>query len=345
MQRCEFISLLGGAAAGWPLMARAQQTPARRRVGILMPYLPTDNEYRQRVDALQLELQRLGWTRGRNIEFDERWTTNNLDLVRANAANLVELKPDVIVAIGGRVIPVLMQLTQTIPIVIPGTADPVGRKLIESLARPGGNVTGFATIEFSVIGKCLDTLKQMAPETSRVAIVYDPDDPAAEHFREQFEAAAPHLSIQPSAALIHGIADIEREIGALGRLPGSGAFFAPDITTAALRDQVTEIVARHRVPAIYTDRIFVASGGLASYDANRTEMFRQTASYVDRVLRGEKPAELPFQQPTEYQLSLNLKAAKALGLAVPFSLVASADEVIEGRCEDMLAGARTDRVG
>jgi putative tryptophan/tyrosine transport system substrate-binding protein len=329
MNRRDLITLIGGAAA-WPVAARAQQkTSGLRRVGILMPYLPTDTGWQQRVGALRQELQKLGWTRGSNIEFDERWTTDNLDLVRANAANLVELKPDAIVAIGGRVIPVLMQLTRTIPIVIPGAADPVGLKYIESLARPGGNVTGFATLEFSVIGKVLATLKQMAPETSRIAIVYNPDNPAAVQFRNQFEISAPQLSIQPSAAIIHGIADIEREIGTLGQQANSGAFFAPDITTAALRDQVTEIVAHHRVPAIYTDRIFVASGGLASYDANRTEIFRRTASYVDRVLRGEKPAELPFQQPTEYQLSINLKTAKALGLTVPLPLLASADEVIE----------------
>jgi putative ABC transport system substrate-binding protein len=329
MRRREFIALLGGAVTALPLTAHAQQTSALRRVGILMPYLPTDTEWRQRVDALQQELQKLGWTRGRNIEFDERWTTDNLDLVRANGANLVELKPDVIVAIGGRVVPVLMRLTSTIPIILPGAADPVGLKYAQSLARPGGNVTGFTTLEFSVLGKDLETLKQMAPQTSRVWIVYNPDNPAAVQFRNQFESAASSLSIQPGAALIHGLADIEREIGALGRQPGSGAFFAPDITTAALRNEVTEIVERHRVPAIYTDRIFVESGGLASYDANRTEIFRRTASYVDRVLRGEKPAELPFQQPTEYQLSLNLKAAKALNLIIPPGLLAIADEVIE----------------
>jgi ABC-type uncharacterized transport system substrate-binding protein len=328
MQRRDFIRLLGGAAA-WPLAARAQQPDRVRRVGILMPYLPTDTEMQRRVSALRQELQKSGWTRGRNIEFDERWTTDNLDLVRANAANLVELKPDAIVAQGARVIPVLMQLTRTIPILITGTSDPVGFKYIESLARPGGNVTGFALMEISVIGKILSLLKQIAPDTSRVAIVYNPDNLAAQPFRNQFESSAPQLSIQPSAAAIHGIADIEREIAALGRQPNTGAFFVPDVTTTALRDQITEIVARHRVPAIYADRIFVASGGLASYDADRIEIFRRTATYVDRVLRGEKPAELPFQQPTEYKLSLNLKAAKALGLTVPAALLATADEVIE----------------
>jgi putative tryptophan/tyrosine transport system substrate-binding protein len=328
IRRREFITLLGGAAS-WPLAARAQQAPRLRRVGILMPFPPSDSEWQSRVGALRQELQRLGWTPGGNIEFDERWTTDNMDLVRANAANLVELKPDAIVAVGGRVIPVLMQLTRTVPIILPGAVDAVGEGFIEGLARPGGNVTGFATMEFSVFGKILDTLKQLAPATSRVAMIYNPDNPSTVQFRRLFESFALPLSVQPIIAPIHGIADVERAIEALAKQPNGGVFFPPDFTTVALRDQVTAIVARLRVPAIYTDRVFVTSGGLASYDADRIDIFRRTASYVDRILRGEKPGELSFQQPTKYQLTINLKTAKGLGLTVPLSLLSSADEVIE----------------
>jgi putative ABC transport system substrate-binding protein len=329
MRRRAFITLFGGAAATWPLAARAQQTTRLRRIGILMPYPPSDAVWQSRLGGLREELQRLGWTRGGNIEFDERWTTDNMDLVRANAANLVELKPDVIVALGGRVIPVLMQLTRTVPIVIPGSADAVGAGYIESLARPGGNVTGFATMEASVIGKILETLKQIAPATSRVAMIYNPDNPAAANFRRLFESFVLPLSVQPVFAPVHSIVDIERAIEAVAEQANGGAFFPPDITTLALRDQVTAVVARHRVPAIYTDRIFVTSGGLASYDSDRTDIFRRTASYVDRILRGEKAGDLPFQQPTKYQLTINLKTAKALGLTIPHALLDNADEVIE----------------
>ena len=219
-----------------------------------MPFSPSDKEMQDRVQALKEELQNRGWTAGADVEFDERWTTDNMDLVRANAANLVELKPDVIVALGGRVIPVLMQLTRTVPIIIPGSSDSRRAGYIKSLARPGGNVTGFATLELSVIGKILETLKQIAPGTSRVAMIYNPDNLAAINFRRPFESFALPLSIQPIIAPIHSIADIERAIEALAEQPNGGVFFPPDVTTFALRDQITAIVARHRVPAIYADR-------------------------------------------------------------------------------------------
>jgi putative ABC transport system substrate-binding protein len=327
MRRREFIAGLGAAA--WPLAARAQQPPRRRRIGILMPYPPSDAISQSRVGAFREELQRLGWTRGSNVEIDERWTTDNMDLVRANAANLVELKPDAIVATGARVIPVLMQLTRTIPIIIPGSSDAVGLGYIESLARPGGNVTGFANMEASVIGRILETLKQIAPETSRVAMIYNPDNLLAARLLPLFESLALNLALQPISAPIHNMADIEREIEVLAEQPNGGAFFPPDLTITALRGQITSIAAHYRLPAVYADRIFVASGGLASYDADRTDIFRRTASYVDRVLRGEKPGELPFQQPTRYQLTINLKTAKALGLTIPETLLAIADEVIQ----------------
>jgi len=218
VKRRTFITGLGTTAA-WPLVAGAQQPPPLRRIGILMPYPPRDAISQSRVGALREELQRLGWTRGGNIEIDERWTTDNMDLVRASAANLVELKPDVIVAVGARVIPVLMQLTRTIPIIIPGSSDAVGLGYIESLARPGGNITGFANMEASAIGKILETLKQIAPGTSRVAMIYNPDNLLAQRLLPSFESFALKLSLQPISAPIHNMPDIEREIEVLSEQP------------------------------------------------------------------------------------------------------------------------------
>ena len=329
LRRREFITLLGGAAAAWPVAARAQLATRMRRVGILMPYAPSDAEIQTRVRAFQEELLRLGWSKGDNIQFDERWTMDNMELVRANAANLVELKPDVIVALGGRVIPILMQLTRSIPIIVPGAADPVGTGWVESLARPGGNVTGFTNVELSSFGKMLEILKQIAPGTARVAVIYNPDNPNTALYVRLLESFARPLALQPIFSPIYGIADIEHAIESLAQQPGGGVFFPTDLTITQLRDQITALIARRRVPAIYSDRVLVKSGGLISYDADRVDMFRRGASYVDRVLRGEKPGNLPFQQPTKYQLTINLKTAKALGLNVPATLLASADEVIE----------------
>jgi putative ABC transport system substrate-binding protein len=328
MKRRQFITLISGAAA-WPVAARAQQREQMRRVAILMPYPPTDTEYQRLVEAFRDELARLGWIRDRNIQFDVRWTTDNMDLVRSNAANIVELKPDAIITTGGRVIPVFMQLTRSIPIILPGASDPVGVGYIESLARPGGNVTGFGSFELSLVGKWLGTLKQLAPSTSRVAIIYNPDNPNTVLYRRLSDEFARQLAIEPINAPIHGLADVERAIASLVAQPNGALFFVPDLTIVQLRDQVTALVARARVPAMYTSRILVASGGLISYDADPVALYRGAASYVDRVLRGEKPADLPFQQPTKYNLTINLKTAKALGLDVPVTLQAIADEFIE----------------
>ena len=300
-----------------------------RRVGILMPYSPTDLEFQERVRAFRDELARLGWTRDRNIQFDERWTTDNMDLVRANAVNLLELKPDAVIATGGRVIPILMQLTRSIPIILPGVSDPVATGVAQSLARPGGNVTGFTSFEHAIFGKWLEMLKQIAPATARVATIFNPDNPNTALYRRLFEADAQTLAVQAIVAPIHGIADIDRVLETLSQQTNGAVLFAPDLTTTQLRDQLIPIVARHRLPAIYADSVMVTSGGLISYDADRTELFRRAASYVDRVLRGEKPGDLPFQQPTKYKLTINLKTARALGLEIPPMLLARADEVIE----------------
>jgi putative tryptophan/tyrosine transport system substrate-binding protein len=325
--RREFVAALGGAAI-WPLAARAQGQRLRR-IGVLMPFPPTDAEERARVDAMQTELRRLGWSRGNNIEFDERWTTDSLELIRTNAANLVELKPDVIVALGGRVIPILLQLTPTIPIVLPGAVDPIGTGWVKSLARPGGNLTGFTLMEFSMFGKLLDLLKQIAPDTTRIGLLFNPDNPSNLEFRREIATFAGPLAIEPIDFPIHGLSDIDRAIATLAEQPKAAVFFLPDITIQAIAPQVVELVRQHRLPTIYTDLAYVKAGGLAFYGVDRMDLFRQAAGYVDRILRGEKPGELPFQQPTKYRLVINLKAAKALGLNLPPALLAGADDVIE----------------
>jgi len=328
MQRREFIALLCSAAL-WPHAAHAQQAERMRRIGILMPYLPANKEWRERVQAFREELRKLGWTSGISAQFDERWTGDNLDLIRSAATNLVELNPDVILASGGRVIPILMELTRSIPIVIPGGSDPVGRGYAESLARPGGNVTGFATMELSVIGKMLQTLKEVAPHLSRVFMIYNPDNPVGPHFARSFESAAKPLGIESIIAHIRGLADIERVAATAAAQPDSGIFVPLDLTIGAFPEETVATIARHRLPAVYPDRSFVADGGLVFYGTDRADLFRRSASYVDRILRGEKVGDLPYQQPTKYELVINLKTAKALGLTVPPQLLLIADEVIE----------------
>jgi putative ABC transport system substrate-binding protein len=330
LRRREFITLLGCAAIAWPLAARAQQPAGRlRRIGILMPFAEGDAEFGARVRVLRQELARLGWIEGSNLQFDERWTTDNMDRVRANAASLLASNPDVVVATGGRVIPVLLQISRLVPIVVPTAFDPVGIGWIESLARPGGNVTGFTTLELSIFGKMLEILKQIAPATTRVGLIYNPDNPNSVVFRRTVESFAGPLSVEPVDLPIHGLADIERAVARLADRPDAGILFLPDITVIALRAEVITLVGRYRLPAMYSEPFFVKSGGLAYYGADRNDLFRRAAGYVDRILRGEKPGELPFQQPTKYQLIINLRAARALGLEFPATLLVLADEVIE----------------
>jgi len=252
-----------------------------------------------------------------------------MDLIRSAATNLVELNPDVILAWGARVIPIVMGLTRSIPIVIPGATDPVGRGYVKSLAHPGGNVTGFAVMELSVIGKMLHILKEIAPQVSRVTMIYNPDNSAATMFGGALEAAARPLGIEPTIAHVHGVGDIERAAEAAAGSSNSGLFVAPDVTLYALTEQTVAILARHRLPAIYSDRNAARRGGLVYYGTDRLELFRRAASYVDRILRGEKPGDLPYEQPTKYDLVINLKTAKELGLTIPPNLLVTADEVIE----------------
>jgi putative ABC transport system substrate-binding protein len=251
-----------------------------------------------------------------------------MDLIRTAAANLAELTPDAILAIG-RVIPVLMEATRTVPIVVPGGADPVERGWIKSLARPGGNITGFALLELSVTGKMLQTLKELAPNVAHVAMLYNPDNVGATLYVRSFEAAAPPLGVQAILSPIHSLADIERAVVAVAAQPNGGIFAPPDATIASLMEQTVALITRHRLPAVYSERFAIAHGGLAFYGVDRIELYRGAASYVDRILRGEKPGDLPYQQPTKYELVINLKAAAALGLEIPPRLLFTADEVIE----------------
>jgi putative tryptophan/tyrosine transport system substrate-binding protein len=332
MRRRKFITLLGSATTlplAWPLRARAQQPGRVRRVGIIMPYAKGDTENQAVIRAFKEELEKLGWTEGHTVQFDEHWTTDDMGLVRDHAANLMAAKPDVVVATGGRVIPILMQLSNSIPIVLPGGSDPVRVGYAKTLAHPGGNVTGFTLFELSIMGKSLEILKQIAPAVARVALIYNPDNPNSIIYRQSSEAASGPLGIEPFDVPIHRFADIDHAVTSLADGQNGGVFFLPDVTTLGLRDEIVDLIARQRLPAIYWDSSFVRIGGLAFYGVDRTDIFRRSAGYVDRILRGEKPGDLPFQQPTKYQLIINLKTAKALGLDVPFQLQQRADEVIE----------------
>jgi len=327
MRRRTFLGVFGSAVS-WSFIARAQ-VERTRRIGILMPFPPADPEMQSRTRAFRDELRKRGWAAGVNVQFDERWTGDNMDLIHSAAKNLVELKPDAIVAVGGRVVPILTELTQSIPIVIPTSADPVSRGYAESLAHPGHNVTGFVTMELSVISKMLQTLKDIAPDITHVSMIYNPDNPVGALFIRSFESAAGPLGLQPTVTQIHTLADIERAVSAAAARPNGGIFIPLDITIIALAEQTVALVARHRLPAIYSEREFVTKGGLAYYGTDRIALYRGAASYVDRILRGEKAGDLPFQQPTRYELVINLQTAKALGLTIPSKLLFTADEVIE----------------
>jgi putative ABC transport system substrate-binding protein len=252
-----------------------------------------------------------------------------MDMVRADAAGLVALNPDVILITGDRVIPVLARLTSSIPIVVAITTDPLASGAVESLARPGRNVTGFSIVELSFFGKWIEILKQIVPGISRVGMMYNPDNPNGPDFLRSFETSAGQLAVQPITLPVHGLTDVEPAIASIAQQPNGGIVVGPDLTIVSLRTQVVALLARHRVPAIFPIPLFAAAGGLVSYGADTVATFRQAAAYVDRILRGEKAGELPFQQPTSYRLVINLKTARTLGLTVPPNLLALADEVIE----------------
>jgi len=327
VKRREFITLVGGAAA-WPLGARAQQGD-RMRIGVFMPLAEDDPVGQARIAAFLQGLQHTGWTDGGNVRIDYRWSAGDDERVRKYAAELVALAPDVILATGSATVGALLQATRTIPIVFPIAVDPVGAGFVESLARPGGNVTGFLLFEYGISGKWLELLKEIAPKLKRVAILRDPSIAAGSGQLGAIQSVAPSLGVELSPFGVRDGGEIERAIAAFARVPNSGLIVTGTPLALVHRDLLITLAVRHKLPAVYYDRLFVSAGGLISYGPDILDQYRRAAAYVDRILKGEKPADLPVQAPTKYELVINLKTARALGLDVPPTLLARADEVIE----------------
>jgi putative ABC transport system substrate-binding protein len=328
MDRRSFISLLSGAAV-WPLAARAQQPERMRRIGILLPAASDDALFQTWVGAFLQGLALLGWTIGRNVRIDTRWATANAAEIRRHAAELAALPPDVILAHGSSTVRPLLQVTRTVPIVFPVAADPVGEGFVASLSRPGGNATGFMTAEYGMTGKRLELLKQIAPSVTRVAVVRDADQGVGTGEFAAIQAVAPSLRVEVSMVNMRDAGEIERAVAAFARSPNGGLIMTTGGTAVRNRELIITLAARYKLPAVYYERYWVAAGGLISYGNSNIDQYRQAAGYVDRILKGEKPADLPVQAPTKYETVLNLKTGKALGLDVPATVLARADEVIE----------------
>jgi putative ABC transport system substrate-binding protein len=328
MRRRTFIAALGSAAA-WPLAARAQQSDRVRRIGVLMPYDENDLEGKLRYSAFAQALTDLGWTDGRNVRIDLRWAGGDINRMRAFAQELVGLQPDVILANTTPATAALQRETRTIPIVFANVSDPVGSRLVAVLTQPGGNITGFGFWEGSMGGKWLELLSEIAPGLKRVAIMFNPDTAPASVYTPSFETAAQSLKVEPIFAPVHGDAEIETAITGLAREPGGGLVVMPDAFLIAHRAPIILAVARNNVPAVYWASFFARDGDLLSYGPDQVDPFRRAATYVDRILRGARPAELPVQFPTKFEVVVNLTTAKALGLTVPQSILLRADEVIE----------------
>ena len=327
MRRRKFISLLGGAA-GWPLVARAERTERVRRIGVLMGDAEDDPDVKPRLAAFREGLDRLGWSVSRNVGIDYRFAADTPDQFQPLAKELVGLQPDVLVAYTTPVAAALARESRTIPIVFVNVSDPVGSGLVASLARPGGNLTGLLLYEEGIIGKWLAMLKEIAPGLSRAALIANPRRTPYDYFVRSAKSLAPSLAVELTTSPVESAADIERVIESFAREPNGGLVVLPG-TPIVYRDLVIALAAKHRLPAVYTFRSYVAAGGLMSYGTDFFDQSRQAASYVDSILRGAKPADLPVQAPTRYETTLNLKTAKALGLDVPPSLLVRADEVIE----------------
>jgi putative ABC transport system substrate-binding protein len=329
MKRREFISLLGGAAAAWPLAARAQQGERMRRIGVLLTLTAGDAESLARNAAFLQGLQELGWTDGRNLRIETRRAQGDADEIRRHAAELVALAPDVILAGGTANVGPLLQATRTVPIVFVNVADPVGAGFVNSLARPGGNATGFIQFEYSLSGKWVELLKQIAPDVTRAAVIRDPAITAGIGQFAVIQAVAPSLGVEVSPVNVRDAGEIERAVAAFARSPNGGLIVTGSALSVVHRDLIVTLAARHKLPAVYFQRRFVTGGGLISYGADVVDHYRRAAGYIDRILKGEKPADLPVQAPVKYQLVINLKTAKAIGLEVPPTLLARADEIIE----------------
>ena len=330
MKRREFIGLLGSAAAATsPLAARAQQGERVRRIGVMMAAPADDPDGQARFAAFRQALQQLGWTEGRNARIDTRWGGGDIGRIRKDAAELVALAPDVILAGGGQVLAPLLEATRTLPIVFTQTPDPVGAGFVASMARPGGNVTGFTNFEYGVSAKWLELLKQIAPAVTRAAMLRDPTNPAGTGQWGAIQAVAPSFGVELSPVDVREAAEIERAVAAFASGPNSGLIVSSSGFAVRHRQLIVALAARHRLPAVYPFRIYATAGGLISYGPDPVDPHRRAAAYVDRILKGEKPGDLPVQAPTRYELAINLKTAKALGLDVPQTLLARADEVIE----------------
>ncbi len=329
MRRRTFITLLGSAAA-WPLAVRAQQGEGVRRVGVLMARKVVDVEGQKQFAALRQGLAELGWSEGKTLDIHSRWTVADAAEALKFAQELVGLKPGVLVANGTPSLIAMRQVTSTIPVIFVSVADPVGQGFVPSLARPGANITGFSAEEAGMGGKWLELLKELAPGVMRIAIIYNPETaPYAPMFFPAMQAAAPRMGVALLISPVRTAAEVERAIAAAGHETGGGLIVVPDSFMFGQRQQITALAAKHRVPAIYPLRIFIPDGGLIAYGIDRVDMFHRAGDYVDRILRGASPVELPVQQPTKFEFAINLKTAKSLGLTVPPSMLLSADEVIE----------------
>jgi ABC-type uncharacterized transport system substrate-binding protein len=328
MRRREFITVLGGAAA-WPVAARAQQAERIRRIGVLVPIAASTPDAQANIAAFLQALQQSGWTDGRNVQIDYRWGAGDADLIRRHAAELAASAPDVIFATGSPTIGPLQQATRTVPIVFAVVPDPVGSGFVESLSRPGGNATGFMQFEYSLCAKWPELLRQVAPGVTRAAVFWEPGTPAGIGQFAVIQAMAPSVGIEVSPIAGRDASEIERAITTFARFQNGGLIVTASALANVHRNRIVALAARHRLPTVFGARVFVTDGGLISYGANFAEQYRRAASYVDRILRGEKPADLPVQAPTKYELVINLKTAKALGLEIPPSVLARADEVIE----------------
>jgi len=329
MKRRQFITLLGGAAAAWPLAARAQQPERMRRIGVLMNTSADDPEGQARIAAFHQGLQEWGWTLGQNARIEVRWGAIDASSSRRYAAELVALSPDVVLAAASAAMGALQQTTRTVPIVFVNIIDPVGAALVESLARPGGNATGFTPFEYGLSGKWLELLKEIAPSVARAGVLRDSTVGSGIGQYAIIQAAASSLGVELRPIEVHDTNEIERAVVAFARLPNGGLITAGSPTATVQRDLIITLAARHHLPAVYPFPYYARSGGLIAYGPDLVSPFRQAAGYVDRILKGEKPADLPVQASTKYELAINLKTAKALGLDVPATLLARADEVVE----------------
>jgi putative tryptophan/tyrosine transport system substrate-binding protein len=328
MKRRAFISLIGGAAT-WPLVARAQQRERMRRIGVLMPLAADDAAAQARNAAFLQGLQKLGWTVGQNVQIEYRWSGGNDELTRRYAAELATLAPEAILATGSASMAPLLQATRTVPIVFAIVPDPVGAGFVDSLARPGGNATGFTSFDYGIGAKWVELLKEIAPRVTRAAVLRDPAIAGGIGVWGAIQTAAPSLALEVNPVNMRDAGEIERALAAFARSPNGGLIVTGSPLAFVHRDLIVSLAARHKLPAVYLERYLIAAGGLISYGPDFLDQYRRAASYVDRILKGDKPADLPVQTPTKYELVINLKTAKALGLDIPTSVLARADEVIE----------------